>query len=96
MKHFLIWRRSLAPVSVFSLCVTLTADLGVGGQSAKKKQIFIPYRDSVLTWLLKDSLGGNARTTMIASVYCKDISGYCDENGSNALSTPWQRFLLLT
>ena len=28
---------------------------------------FIPYRDSVLTWLLKDTLGGNANTFMIAS-----------------------------
>uniref|UniRef100_A0AAV2JNK2 Kinesin-like protein n=1 Tax=Knipowitschia caucasica TaxID=637954 RepID=A0AAV2JNK2_KNICA len=34
----------------------------------RKKQIFIPYRDSVLTWLLKDSLGGNSKTTMIATV----------------------------
>lgn len=28
----------------------------------------VPYRDSVLTWLLSDSLGGNARTTMIATL----------------------------
>ncbi|ESO96716.1 hypothetical protein LOTGIDRAFT_147181 [Lottia gigantea] len=33
----------------------------------KRRNIFIPYRDSVLTWLLKDSLGGNAKTIMIAS-----------------------------
>lgn len=33
----------------------------------KKKQVFVPYRDSVLTWLLKDSLGGNSKTIMIAS-----------------------------
>uniref|UniRef100_A0A452GKB8 Kinesin family member 16B n=1 Tax=Gopherus agassizii TaxID=38772 RepID=A0A452GKB8_9SAUR len=33
---------------------------------AKKKQVFVPYRDSVLTWLLKDSLGGNSKTIMIA------------------------------
>ncbi len=29
---------------------------------------FIPYRNSVLTWLLKDCLGGNARTSMLANV----------------------------
>ncbi|XP_055083482.1 uncharacterized protein kif16bb [Periophthalmus magnuspinnatus] len=34
----------------------------------RKKMIFIPYRDSVLTWLLKDSLGGNSKTTMIATI----------------------------
>ena len=28
----------------------------------------VPYRDSVLTWLLSDSIGGNARTTMIATL----------------------------
>jgi len=29
---------------------------------------FVPYRDSKLTRLLKDSLGGNCRTVMIAHV----------------------------
>jgi hypothetical protein len=28
----------------------------------------VPYRDSVLTWLLKDSLGGNSKTAMVACV----------------------------
>lgn len=57
----------------FGVCVNieLPAEVGVGGQSTKKKQIFIPYRDSVLTWLLKDSLGGNSVTTMIASMSCQ-------------------------
>ncbi|XP_036394227.1 kinesin-like protein KIF13A [Megalops cyprinoides] len=38
-------------------------------QSAGKgKTKFVPYRDSVLTWLLKDNLGGNSKTAMIATV----------------------------
>ena len=28
----------------------------------------IPHRDSKLTWLLKDSLGGNSRTVMSANI----------------------------
>ncbi|XP_044069186.1 uncharacterized protein kif16bb [Siniperca chuatsi] len=55
--------------------ISALADLSVGGQSTKKKkQIFIPYRDSVLTWLLKDSLGGNSMTTMIATVSPADVN----------------------
>ncbi|XP_071337285.1 uncharacterized protein kif16bb isoform X2 [Trachinotus anak] len=55
--------------------ISALADLCVGGQSTnKKKQIFIPYRDSVLTWLLKDSLGGNSMTTMIATVSPADVN----------------------
>ncbi|KAI8969978.1 hypothetical protein BDF20DRAFT_907549 [Mycotypha africana] len=38
------------------------------GKNSKKKDVFIPYRDSVLTWLLKDSLGGNSKTAMIAAI----------------------------
>ncbi|CAL1526506.1 unnamed protein product, partial [Lymnaea stagnalis] len=37
-------------------------------QSSKKSKIFIPYRESVLTWLLKESLGGNSKTAMIATI----------------------------
>ncbi|KAJ7067845.1 kinesin-like protein [Mycena amicta] len=33
-----------------------------------KAEDHIPYRDSVLTWLLKDSLGGNSKTAMIAAI----------------------------
>lgn len=39
-----------------------------GKKSKKKGDEHIPYRDSVLTWLLKDSLGGNSKTAMIAAI----------------------------
>ncbi|KPI92102.1 Kinesin-like protein KIF16B [Papilio xuthus] len=39
-----------------------------------KKNVFIPYRDSVLTWLLKDSLGGNSKTIMIAAISPADCN----------------------
>ncbi|XP_054894713.1 stAR-related lipid transfer protein 9 [Poeciliopsis prolifica] len=39
-----------------------------GGAGGGRRLCFIPYRDSVLTWLLKDSLGGNSKTIMIATV----------------------------
>ncbi|NWX79672.1 KIF14 protein, partial [Alca torda] len=37
-------------------------------QSQNGNKAFIPYRESVLTWLLKESLGGNSQTAMIATV----------------------------
>ncbi|XP_067411147.1 kinesin-like protein KIF1C [Emydura macquarii macquarii] len=40
----------------------------------KRKSDFIPYRDSVLTWLLKENLGGNSRTAMIAALSPADSS----------------------
>jgi hypothetical protein len=41
-------------------CITALSDGGKG--------VFVPYRDSKLTRLLKDSLGGNCMTVMIANV----------------------------
>ncbi|XP_033929401.1 kinesin-like protein KIF1C isoform X1 [Melopsittacus undulatus] len=43
-------------------------------QNKRKKPDFIPYRDSVLTWLLKENLGGNSRTAMIAALSPADIN----------------------
>lgn len=34
----------------------------------RKRGEVVPYRDSVLTWLLKDSLGGNSKTAMVACI----------------------------
>eukprot|EP00794_Sanderia_malayensis_P020111 gene20111-22082_t len=42
--------------------------------NSNKKHLFIPYRDSVLTWLLKDSLGGNSKTIMIATISPADCN----------------------
>ncbi|XP_071078058.1 stAR-related lipid transfer protein 9 isoform X2 [Desmodus rotundus] len=67
---------------VFSSCQSLNSvasnggDSGIpgspsgtsGGGGPSRRQCYIPYRDSVLTWLLKDSLGGNSKTIMVATV----------------------------
>ena len=45
-------------------CINALCDAAAKGL----KKIYVPYRDSKLTRLLKDSLGGNARTVMIANV----------------------------
>ncbi|KAM0290356.1 hypothetical protein ACHAO9_005133 [Fusarium lateritium] len=37
-----------------------------------KRRDVVPYRDSILTWLLKDSLGGNSKTAMIACIAPSD------------------------
>ncbi|XP_035390749.1 kinesin-like protein KIF16B isoform X3 [Electrophorus electricus] len=56
--------------------ISALADMSPDGGSSqvKKKQVFVPYRDSVLTWLLKDSLGGNSKTIMIATLSPADVN----------------------
>ncbi|XP_064420757.1 stAR-related lipid transfer protein 9 [Latimeria chalumnae] len=51
--------------SLVTLGIVISA---LGEMSCNRRQCYIPYRDSVLTWLLKDSLGGNSKTIMIATV----------------------------
>ncbi|CAG9861907.1 unnamed protein product [Phyllotreta striolata] len=55
--------------SVISALAELSLD-----ENGQKRSIFIPYRDSVLTWLLKDSLGGNSKTIMIAAISPADCN----------------------
>ena len=43
-------------------------------QSGGKDKVHVPYRDSQLTWLLKESLGGNAKTIMLAAISPADIN----------------------
>ncbi|KAK0861811.1 hypothetical protein LTR57_004896 [Friedmanniomyces endolithicus] len=40
---------------------------GTQNQTKRRAEV-VPYRDSVLTWLLKDSLGGNSKTAMVACI----------------------------
>lgn len=45
------------------------ASRGPGLQNQTKRRAdVVPYRDSVLTWLLRDSLGGNSKTAMVACI----------------------------
>ncbi|CAI9737687.1 KIF28P isoform X5 [Octopus vulgaris] len=43
-------------------------------QASGKKKVVVPYRESVLTKLLKNALGGNSRTVMIAALSPADIN----------------------
>nr|XP_025843518.1 kinesin-like protein KIF1A isoform X5 [Vulpes vulpes] len=52
----------------------LLQDSGPNKNKKKKKTDFIPYRDSVLTWLLRENLGGNSRTAMVAALSPADIN----------------------
>ncbi|GAB1315044.1 hypothetical protein MFIFM68171_05254 [Madurella fahalii] len=60
-------------LSTLGRVIAALADLSTG---KKKKGAAgqVPYRDSVLTWLLKDSLGGNSMTAMIAAISPADIN----------------------
>ncbi|XP_071144452.1 kinesin-like protein KIF13A [Mytilus edulis] len=51
-------------LTTLGLVISALADQSAG----KKKDKFVPYRDSVLTWLLKDNLGGNSKTVMVATL----------------------------
>lgn len=50
-------------LTTLGLVISALAD-----SSASGKRKFIPYRDSTLTYLLKDNLGGNSRTVMVANI----------------------------
>ncbi|KDR74515.1 hypothetical protein GALMADRAFT_70915 [Galerina marginata CBS 339.88] len=52
---------------VISALAMASQNDGKKGKKGKADE-FVPYRDSVLTWLLKDSLGGNSKTAMIAAI----------------------------
>ncbi|KAK4636195.1 Kinesin-like protein [Fulvia fulva] len=59
-------------LSTLGRVIAALADMSTA--KAKSKGLQVPYRDSVLTWLLKDSLGGNSLTAMIAAISPADIN----------------------
>ncbi|XP_035680266.1 kinesin-like protein KIF28P isoform X7 [Branchiostoma floridae] len=57
-------------LSALGNVISALADLSSGG----KKKVMVPYRDSVLTKLLQNALGGNSKTVMIAALSPADIN----------------------
>ncbi|KAH8253832.1 hypothetical protein KR032_007065 [Drosophila birchii] len=53
--------------------ISALAEVASKKKNAKKAD-FIPYRDSALTWLLRENLGGNSKTAMIAAISPADIN----------------------
>ncbi|KNE59194.1 hypothetical protein AMAG_18121 [Allomyces macrogynus ATCC 38327] len=71
-------------LSALGKVISALAELSGGASTSggsKQRATHVPYRDSVLTWLLKDSLGGNSRTVMISCVSPASI------NAPESLST---------
>lgn len=60
-------------LSTLGRVIAALADLS-SSKNKKKSANMVPYRDSILTWLLKDSLGGNSMTAMIAAISPADIN----------------------
>lgn len=54
--------------SLTTLGRVIAALADTSSRRSSRKRDIIPYRDSILTWLLKDSLGGNSKTAMIACI----------------------------
>ncbi|XP_072504375.1 kinesin-like protein KIF14 isoform X3 [Notamacropus eugenii] len=68
-------------VSINKSLLTLGKVISALSEQTNRKRVFIPYRESVLTWLLKESLGGNSKTAMIATI------SPADSNIEETLST---------
>lgn len=60
LKHFCIGQGvgKKLTLHLFSQVISALADACAQGKKKKKKNIVIPYRESSLTWLLRESIGG--------------------------------------
>jgi hypothetical protein len=72
----LTWRREISPSRIpivrFATCAWLSSLYGglqVIVALSSRSRDHIPYRSSKLTHILKDSIGGNCKTMMIANVW---------------------------
>ena len=59
--------KSLLTLGKIICLLSERSSLSSNGNSANSNS-YLPYRDSLLTWLLKESLGGNSKTAMLATV----------------------------
>lgn len=55
-------------VSINKSLLTLGKVISSLAETKRNASTYIPYRDSVLTWLLRENLGGNSRTAMLATI----------------------------
>lgn len=51
-------------LTVLGTCISVLADKACG----KEKKAVVPYRDSALTRILQNALGGNSKTIMICAI----------------------------
>eukprot|EP01062_Namystynia_karyoxenos_P053114 TRINITY_DN4288_c0_g1_i1.p1 TRINITY_DN4288_c0_g1~~TRINITY_DN4288_c0_g1_i1.p1 ORF type:complete len:1374 (+),score=344.83 TRINITY_DN4288_c0_g1_i1:82-4203(+) len=61
-------------LTALGLVISALAEGSKRRTSQKSGKLHVPYRDSTLTWLLKDNLGGNSQTTMVSTVSPADSS----------------------
>ncbi|XP_035779488.1 kinesin-like protein KIF14 [Anopheles albimanus] len=55
-------------VSINKSLMTLGKVITALADPKRNHHSYIPYRDSALTWLLRENLGGNSRTVMLATI----------------------------
>eukprot|EP00826_Nyctotherus_ovalis_P051564 TRINITY_DN6449_c0_g2_i1.p1 TRINITY_DN6449_c0_g2~~TRINITY_DN6449_c0_g2_i1.p1 ORF type:complete len:193 (+),score=74.26 TRINITY_DN6449_c0_g2_i1:109-687(+) len=60
--------------SLFVLNKVIAALAPAGSQSQSDARPFVPYRDSKLTLLMKDSIGGNAKTLMLVNISPESVN----------------------
>jgi len=58
-------------LTTLGMCLSRLAEVA---SSNSKSAGHVPFRDSQLTWLLHDSLGGNSKTAMLANISPADIN----------------------